>query len=145
MAPTVYHPQMNHPPSNYLEHGVGFDGKRIGRNRDADVIANTADAYLAKLKRDSTTRNLARYAGDEARANNIFHDPTIQDIQPPELNPYLEEQRKQERDMLETVPEEMLVFQEYHDKTAPPDKTSSGISYKDKIAQLKAQRRHGNQ
>jgi hypothetical protein len=39
----------------------------------------------------------------------------------------------------------MLVFQEYHDKTAPPDKTSSGISYKDKIAQLKAQRRHGNQ
>jgi hypothetical protein len=148
MAANMYDPQTDSPyssSSNYLEHGVGFDGRRIGRNRDADIIANTADAYLAKLKRDSTTRNLARYAGDDARANDIFHDPAIQRIQAPELNPYLAEQRKRERDMLETVPEEMLLFQEYHDKTPPDDnKTYSRISYKDQVAQLKTKRNIDN-
>jgi hypothetical protein len=138
-APNVYHPQTG-PRPNYLEHGVGFDGRRIGRNRDADTISNSADAYLARLKRDSTTRNLARYVGDEQKANEVFHDPGIQDIQAPELNPYLEEQRQRERDMLETAPEEMLIFQEYNDEKSAADKTYSGISYKDKVAQLKARR-----
>jgi hypothetical protein len=141
MAPTIYHPQTS-PHSSYLEPGVGFDGRKIGRNRDADTIANAADAYLARLKRDSTTRNLARYAGDEHKANDVFHDPEIENIQAPQLNPFLEEQRQRERDMLETVPEEMLVFQKYKDdETTAGDRSFSGISYKDRVAQMKANRR----
>ena len=122
---------------------MGFDGRKIGRNRDADTIANTADAYFARLKRDSTTRNFARYAGDDHKANDVFHDPSIQEIQAPELNPYLEEQRKKERDMLETVPEEMLVFNDFDEDDAT-DRSFSGISYKDKVAQLRAKRGNNN-
>jgi hypothetical protein len=142
-TPAVYHPQTS-PRSNYLEPSVGFDGRKIGRNRDADTIANTADAYFARLKRDSTTRNFARYAGDDKKANAVFHDPSIQEIHAPELNPYLEEQRKKERDMLETVPEEMLLFHDFHEESVTGDRIFSGISYKDKVAQLKARSRGNN-
>ncbi|KAG7358953.1 hypothetical protein IV203_015542 [Nitzschia inconspicua] len=141
-ANVIYSPETS-PYPNYLEPGVGFDGRKIGRNRDADTISNASDAYFAQLKRDSTTRNLARYAGDEQKANEIFHDPAIRDIQPPPSNPHLDERRQRERDMLETVPEEMLVFQEYDDQRAS-DKTYSGVSYKDKVAQLKARRNNTN-
>ncbi|KAL3914983.1 MAG: hypothetical protein SGILL_005858 [Bacillariaceae sp.] len=126
-------------PANFLAPGVGFDGRKIGRNRDADTIANTADCYFAQLKRDSTTRNFARYSGDDDKANDVFHDPSIQDIEPPETNPYLEDRRKRERDLLETVPEEMLLFQDFEGEDEV-DKTFSGISYKDKVAQLRAKR-----
>jgi hypothetical protein len=143
--PDLYHPQTS-PHSSYLAPDIGFDGRKIGRNRDADTISNTADAYLARLKRDSTTRNFARYAGDENKANAVFHDPSIADIQPPEMNPYLEERRQRERDLIETVPEEMLIFQEYNeDATKNKGNMSySGISYKDRVAQRKARRSSNN-
>ena len=49
-------------------------GRPVGRNRDADSIANTADVYFAQLKRDSTVRTLARYAGDEEVADAVMQD-----------------------------------------------------------------------
>ena len=41
--------------------------------------------------------------------------------------------------MLETVPEEMLLFNDF-DEEDSADRSFSGISYKDKVAQLRAKR-----
>lgn len=134
---------MGSTADNYLEAGIGFDGKKIGSNRDADAISNASDVYFAQLKRDSTTRNLARYSGDHTKANDVFHDPAIQDIKAP-VNPYLEDQQKRMRDVLETVPEEMLVFQEYDDEEGKVSKEElasyTGVSYKEKMEQKKRER-----
>jgi len=126
--------------SPYLPPGIGFDGRKIGRNRDADIISTAADVYFAKLKLDSKTRNVARIAGDDEKANSVFHDPQIQEIKRPPENPHLLEQRENERDLLETSPEEMLIFKEYGDKGKNQERSYSGISYKEKIAQKKAQK-----
>jgi hypothetical protein len=124
-------------PDNYLQAGYGFDGRKIGRNRDSDAVSNSGDVYFAQLKKDSTTRNLARYSGDDAKANAIFHDPSIQEIVAP-VNPYLEDQQRRMRDVVETIPEEMMVFQEYNDPagqtmTAEELASQSGVSYKQKM------------
>ena len=122
---------------------MGPDGRKIGRNRDADMISTSADAYLAQLKRDSTTRNLARYAGDDIKANEIFHDPTIQDIQAP-VNPYRLKEQNNSMLLETTVPEEMLIFQEYDDDDYDDDEEQpaapSYVSYKEKMAQVQAKR-----
>lgn len=136
--------------SNYLEAGIGFDGRKIGRNREADAISNAADVYFARLKRDSTTRNLARYRGDDSTANAVFHDPSIAEIEAP-VNPYLEDQRKRMMDVIETAPEEMLLFQEYQDKSSsqqqqpPQEQSTSGVSYRDRVAQHQAERKQRQQ
>jgi hypothetical protein len=52
-------------------------GRPVGRNRDADQIANTADVYFAQLKRDSTVRMLARQRGEEDIAQAVFADEGI--------------------------------------------------------------------
>jgi hypothetical protein len=62
----------------------------VGRNRDADAISNTSDLYLAQLKYDSTVRNIARYRGDEAKANAVFQDEGVHKLKDELLkNPYL--------------------------------------------------------
>jgi len=130
---------------NYLQAGIGFDGRKIGRNRDSDLVSNAGDVYFARLKKDSTTRNLARYSGDDQKANAVFHDPSIQDIVAP-VNPYLVDQQQRMRDVIETVPEEMLVFRDYQGPEAYRQLTAeemasySGVSYKEKIAQKKQER-----
>lgn len=67
-------------------------GKRAGRNRDADTIANTADLYFAQLKRDSTVRTIARFQGDEEKANAVFADEGVTELEGMvATNPYLKE------------------------------------------------------
>jgi hypothetical protein len=56
------------------------DPRPVGRNRDADTIANTADLYFAQLKRDSTVRTLARQHGDVEKANAVFEDEGIEKL-----------------------------------------------------------------
>jgi hypothetical protein len=65
-------------------------GRPLGRNRDADSIANTADLYFAQLKRDSTVRTQARYRGELDKAEAVFEDEGIVELN--DLlreNPYL--------------------------------------------------------
>jgi len=65
-------------------------GKPVGRNRDADAIANTADVYFAQLKRDSTVRTLARHRGDDGVAEAVFEDEGIRELEDLiHKNPYL--------------------------------------------------------
>ena len=135
----------SYPTPQYQMNGIGIDGRKIGRNRDSDMISNSGDVYMAQLKRDSTTRNLARYAGDDAKANEVFHDSGINDIKGPEENPYLKERRERERDMLETVPEEMLLFQEYDERGGGAGGDVAGqnqqISYRERLRQAQEQKR----
>jgi hypothetical protein len=66
--------------------------RKQGRNRDADTIANTADLYFAQLKRDSTVRTIARYTGDLEKANAVFQDPGVEELNNLiKTNPYLKE------------------------------------------------------
>lgn len=65
-------------------------GKPLGRNRDADTIANTADLYFAQLKRDSTVRGIARIRGDDDTSNRVFEDEGIKELETILVkNPYL--------------------------------------------------------
>jgi hypothetical protein len=116
---------------------MSADGRRIGRNRDADAIVNTSDVYFAQLKLDSSTRNQARYSGDSETADAVFANPAIKEIAL-HTNPYLEESRRQEQALLDTVAEEMLVFQKYdQQQPAAPNLSDRGISYKDKLRERK--------
>ncbi|GAX24978.1 hypothetical protein FisN_2Lh257 [Fistulifera solaris] len=116
------------PTPNYLGAGVAPDGRRIGRNRDADAIVNSADLYFAQLKRDSSVRNMARYSGDEEYANQVFADPSIKEISM-HVNPYME-QAKKEKDLVETSMDEMILpYMLVEEEKQDP--TSAGVRYKD--------------
>lgn len=66
-------------------------GRPVGRNRDADSIANTADLYFAQLKRDSTVRTMARLRGDDDVAGQVFADEGIKQLDDLlQKNPYLQ-------------------------------------------------------
>lgn len=66
-------------------------GRPVGRNRDADAIANAADVYFAQLKRDSTVRTLARIRGEDEIAESVFEDEAIEEIgNLLQTNPYLQ-------------------------------------------------------
>jgi hypothetical protein len=131
-APAPPQQQIKQPFGN----GVGPDGRRIGRNRDADAINNSADLYFAQLKRDSQSRNMARYQGDEETANKVFADPGIQELSI-RLNPYLQEQQAKEKELLETSEDERLELMDLEEPRMNRDKEYRGISYKEKLQQKK--------
>ena len=84
-----YEPPAPLPPT--MIGGVDAKGRKIGRNRDTDTIANTSDLYFAQLKRDSAVRNMARIEGDDEFADKVFADPSVKQLEV-ELkeNPYLQ-------------------------------------------------------
>lgn len=73
------------------EGGIDSKGRKIGRNRDADTIANTADVYFAQLKRDSSVRTMARIRGDDETADRVFEDEGVKQLKDQiKRNPHLE-------------------------------------------------------
>ncbi|GKY98757.1 hypothetical protein MPSEU_000832000 [Mayamaea pseudoterrestris] len=111
------------------------DGRRVGRNRDADQIQNSADLYFAQLKRDSAIRKEAWLAGDAQKANAVFEDPSIKEIEE-RVNPYLEERKRLDQGAVETSMDEMLK-PEYLAPSKPVPLDYSGISYKEKMKQMR--------
>jgi hypothetical protein len=80
------------PVKNFGPQGLDSKGRKIGRNKDADTIANTSDLYLAQLKRDSSVRTVARYSGDEEFAEKVFEDKGVHELEATyQVNPYLQE------------------------------------------------------
>jgi len=72
--------------------------RRVGRNKDADAIANSADVYFAQLKRDSTIRTTARIAGDVETANQAMVHPDIEKMKHLiQKNPYLDAERAEKQ------------------------------------------------
>jgi hypothetical protein len=85
--------QYDPPPAGKPTQIGGLDdkGRKIGRNRDTDTIANTSDLYFAQLKRDSSVRNMARIEGDEGFADQIWGDSSVKELEVElKTNPYLQ-------------------------------------------------------
>ncbi|GAX24977.1 hypothetical protein FisN_2Lh256 [Fistulifera solaris] len=127
-------PQQTYEPPqvtrNYMGPGVAEDGRKIGRNRDADAIVNSADLYFAQLKRDSSVRNMARYSGDDEFANQVFADPSIKEISM-HVNPYMEKEKL----LVDTSPDEMILPTMFVDDRQEQDESYAGISYKERMMQ----------
>ncbi|EJK70822.1 hypothetical protein THAOC_07790, partial [Thalassiosira oceanica] len=129
--PPVVEPPL--PPKTKQSDSVS---RPVGYNPDAYTMANTADVYFAQLKQDSKVRKEAWLSGDRDKANEVFADDSVQKIKDGwRDNPYTKEtsqrpgrgveqhQRMQARG--DTAPK-------------PSAKVSTGISYKEKLEQMKA-------
>jgi hypothetical protein len=127
-------PQQSYEPPqvtrNYMGPGVAEDGRKIGRNRDADAIVNSADLYFAQLKRDSSVRNMARYSGDDEYANQVFADPSIKEISM-HVNLYMEKEKL----LVDTSPDEMILPTMFLNDRQEQDESYAGISYKERMMQ----------
>mmetsp|Transcript_16238 Transcript_16238/g.24538 ORF Transcript_16238/g.24538 Transcript_16238/m.24538 type:complete len:589 (+) Transcript_16238:177-1943(+) len=112
------------------EGGVDGKGRKIGRNRDADTIANTADVYFAQLKRDSSVRTMARIEGDDETANRVFEDEGVKELKDQiKRNPHLERDLEDTKSMIETVAEEMMIA-EREKEAIEKNRKRTGPSYK---------------
>ncbi|KAL9184453.1 hypothetical protein ACHAXT_002539 [Thalassiosira profunda] len=114
------------------------DPRPVGYNPDAFTMSNTADVYFAQLKQDSKVRKIARMSGDVEAANRVFADNSIREIgESWNENPYTKE-----KNVAEARAEiEGIVRTQVQDSEAPV--ITSGISYKEKLAQKKASRTGG--
>jgi hypothetical protein len=78
------------PPQSRRTARTDRAGRPVGRNRDADTIANAADLYFAQLKRDSSVRGVARMRGEDEKADKVFADEGIKELESLMYeNPYL--------------------------------------------------------
>mmetsp|Transcript_621 Transcript_621/g.882 ORF Transcript_621/g.882 Transcript_621/m.882 type:complete len:517 (+) Transcript_621:2-1552(+) len=121
--------------------GVDRQGRKIGRNKDADTIANSSDLYFAQLKADSTIRTLARYSGDDTTAENVMGHAAIQELADSmKINPYLEAQKEEERKMLETSEDELLSLIQIPERRPQHEASYTGVSFREKMKQAKQQK-----
>jgi len=125
--------QQQPPPTDYSpqsQKGLDAKGRKIGRNRDADTIANTADLYFAQLKRDSSVRTMARIEGDDDIAEKVFEDEAVQKLKDQiKKNPYLEREREESKSLIESVAEGMMIAEKER-KESEKNRNTAGPSYK---------------
>lgn len=111
-------------------------GRPVGRNRDADMIANTSDLYFAQLKRDSTVRTLGRIRGEKDISEGVFEDEGIDELGGLLLqNPHLQGHRDKELAMYDKVPD--VLMQPYLGDDSKTIKAQASISYKQKLMERK--------
>lgn len=117
----------------------GADSPRpAGFNSDAYTMSNTADVYFAQLKQDSKVRKIARMSGDTETANKVFADDTVAQIgESWNENPYTREQNLAEA---RAEIEGTVRLQTLEDEVP---ESSTGVSYKEKLAVMKAKRAGG--
>ena len=78
------------PPPPVRTAATDRAGRPVGRNTDADKIANTSDLYFAQLKRDSTVRTIGRIQGNSEVSEAVFEDHGIKELDGLlKSNPYL--------------------------------------------------------
>jgi len=112
----------------------------VGRNKDADQIANTSDMYFAQLKLDSKLRKRAFLDGDYDNSNKVFEDERVQTL-PTELqkNPFIRavtDQSKRNND-LTTSEDETLASLMYTNADINKPKRASGLNYREKLKSRK--------
>mmetsp|Transcript_18376 Transcript_18376/g.27718 ORF Transcript_18376/g.27718 Transcript_18376/m.27718 type:complete len:695 (+) Transcript_18376:106-2190(+) len=119
----------------------GDDPRPQGYNADAYAVSNTADVYFAQLKQDSRVRKRAWLAGDKDTANQVFTDQTVKEIREGWVdNPYTKEKNIQEA---RAEIEGAVRMQLGGDDDTKTSKFTSGVSYKQKLEQMKAKRGKG--
>ena len=118
----------------------GNDPRPQGYNADAYAVSNTADVYFAQLKQDSRVRKRAWLSGDRESANQVFTDPSVKEIKDSWVdNPYTKEKNIQEaRAEIEGAVRMQLGGDD------DDQKYTSGVSYKQKLEQMKSKRGGGS-
>lgn len=141
MDPYAQYPQ---PPPVTTPQQPQPDGKRVGRNRDADTIANTADLYFAQLKLDSKIRKQALMRGDTENFNKAFEDDRVNQLKESlQDNPHiLAERRKAEKEeqiLMEAAEKHVDVMNERTQdfKRVVEDVKFTGQNYKQKLMERK--------
>mmetsp|Transcript_18377 Transcript_18377/g.27720 ORF Transcript_18377/g.27720 Transcript_18377/m.27720 type:complete len:733 (+) Transcript_18377:106-2304(+) len=120
---------------------LGDEPRPQGYNEDAYAVSNTADVYFAQLKQDSRVRKRAWLSGDKDTANQVFTDPTVTVIKDQWVdNPYTREKNIQEA---RAEIEGAVRMQLGGDDDTKTSKFTSGVSYKQKLEQMKAKRGKG--
>eukprot|EP00985_Skeletonema_marinoi_P016768 scaffold9055_cov83-Skeletonema_marinoi.AAC.3 len=119
----------------------GDDPRPQGYNADSYAVSNTADVYFAQLKQDSRVRKRAWLSGDKETANQVFTDQTVKEIREGWVdNPYTKEKNIQEA---RAEIEGAVRMQLGGDDDSTTSKFTSGVSYKQKLEQMKAKRGKG--
>lgn len=132
------------PPPTKVNREGDRAGRPVGRNKDADKIANTSDLYFAQLKRDSTVRTIGRYSGDEAVSEAVFEDDGIEELDRLFLeNPFLQTQKDEERKLLDSLPDGVVAPYFRTEKVDLNEFSKAGISYKDRLMQKRQERSGG--
>eukprot|EP00578_Thalassiosira_sp_NH16_P016919 CAMPEP_0181123046 /NCGR_PEP_ID=MMETSP1071-20121207/25661_1 /TAXON_ID=35127 /ORGANISM="Thalassiosira sp., Strain NH16" /LENGTH=1033 /DNA_ID=CAMNT_0023208103 /DNA_START=49 /DNA_END=3150 /DNA_ORIENTATION=+ len=111
------------------------DPRPAGFNPDAFTMSNTADVYFAQLKQDSKVRKIARMTGDVETANRVFADDTVRQIG----ESWNENPHTKEKNLAEARSEiEGTVRMHVGGEDAP--QINSGVSYKERLEQMKARK-----
>jgi len=126
------------PSPNQQQQAPQFQdpNRPIGRNKDADQIANTSDMYFAQLKLDSKIRKRAFLDGDYNTSNEVFADERVQDL-PSELqkNPFIRavtDQSKRNNE-LTTSEDEAITNMMYTMEDVNKPKYAQGLNYREKL------------
>merc|ERR1712238_459512 len=115
-----------------------------GRNRDADMIANSSDLYFAQLKRDSTVRTIGRIRGEKDISEAVFEDEGIEQLQSlVQENPYLKSQKDDEMTMYQSLPDDLLKPYFENSDLNEKQKSQSGINYKEKMMERRQKKLQG--
>mmetsp|Transcript_814 Transcript_814/g.1409 ORF Transcript_814/g.1409 Transcript_814/m.1409 type:complete len:719 (+) Transcript_814:202-2358(+) len=133
--PEPFKPDLQRDPSevnplDYVPRGSG--------NKDAYEITNPADVYFAQLKRDSYVRTMARRSGDLETANKPFADvgvKALNNLLSKELIAQRREQLRANGGEFETSRDEMII--PYEEDDSEVDRTYTGVSYKEKLMEMK--------
>eukprot|EP00986_Skeletonema_menzelii_P021272 scaffold33830_cov143-Skeletonema_menzelii.AAC.1 len=135
MEPVAWEPPLPNNPKT-----SGGDPRPVGYNADSYAVSNTADVYFAQLKQDSRVRKRAWLSGDKETANQVFTDPSVKQIRDGWVdNPYTKEKNIQEA----RAEIEGAVRMQLGGNDDASAKSSSGVSYKQKLAEMKARRGGG--
>ena len=137
-APVIVEPPL--PPKTKQSDAVP---RPAGFNPDAHTMANTADVYFAQLKQDSKVRKIARLSGDIETANTVFADDSVRQIKDSwRDNPYTKEKNIAEARAGIEQHQRMQARGDTGPK-ASATRVSTGVSYKEKLEQMKAKKRLG--
>jgi len=135
------------PSQNFQPPGVDAKGRKIGRNRDADQIANTSDLYFAQLKRDSAARTMARLRGEDDVAEKVFEDESVKELSQIRTNPHLEREREEQensnQEAIENVMNAMMADQAQQ-KGKKRETQTNGPNYKELLEARKKRKSSTN-
>jgi len=131
------------PPPNQQQQSTQIQdpNRPIGRNKDADQIANAADMYFAQLKLDSKIRKRAFLDGDYDTSNDVFADERVQDL-PNELrkNPFIRavtDQSVRNSELTTSEDEDLPTNLMYAASELKKPKYAQGLNYREKLKAMK--------
>lgn len=140
--PSLIQPAVEEEPKSVYD----YLPKRVGGNKDAYEVNNSADVYFAQLKRDSTIRTEARKRGDLVTANSPFTEKgviALGGLLSDELISKRRERLMENGGEFETSRDEMLLPQHFQE-AEEVDRTYPGNKYKDKLMEAKKRRAENN-